>query len=286
LARSESKNALVTGAASGLGRALALRLGRDGWNVAVADVDAEGAAETVAKIGEATPSKAHGEALDVTDLQQWRELRQRLGQRWEHLDLLVNNAGICGAGKIGAMPIDELKRIVDVNLHGTIFGCCEMVDWLKTNPGGAHIINTASIAAFASAASMGAYSVSKAGVVALSETLFSELKPHGVGVTVLCPGFFASNLLQRGHWTETRDCEVAQRFVDRARFTADDIADLAIKAMNRKQLYVVHGLRARLVWRLKRWMPRTFFRLLSVVHERALAAADRASQLDANQEIG
>lgn len=251
------RHALITGAGSGLGRALAVRLGRDGWHVAVCDIDDAGGAETVALV-ERAGGTAQAERLDVTSPAEWEALRDRLRGQWERLDLLVNNAGVSGAGEIGRFPLADWRWILDVNLFGVIHGCHACVDWLLENPHGGHIVNTASMAAVASAPTMGGYNVSKAGVVALSETLYAELLHRGVGVTVLCPGFVATNLLARGRWHRPVLKARAERHFETARTTPEDVAEATLRAIRRRRLYVVLPLRGRIFWRLKRLMPQAF----------------------------
>ena len=186
--------AIVTGGASGLGRAICLRLARDGWHVAICDLNLEGAQETLDLVRSAV-GEGQVERLDVSKQEEWADLAQRLQAAWPQLDLLVNNAGVSGSGEVGQYTLDNWKWMVGINLWGPIFGCHTMVDWLKRNPRGSHIINTASLAAMCMLPTMASYNVTKAAVVALSETLYAELKKHRVGVTVLCPSFFYSNLL-------------------------------------------------------------------------------------------
>lgn len=255
---SESRrHAVITGAASGLGRALAVRLGRDGWHVAVCDVDEDRARETVSLV-ERAGGTAQAERLDVTRPADWEALRDRLRGGWERIDLLVNNAGVSGAGEVGRFPLDDWRWILDVNLFGVINGCHYFVDWLAENPRGSHIVNTASMAAVVSAPTMGGYSASKAAVVSLSETLYAELLHRGVGVTVLCPGFVRTNLLDGGRWQRPALQASARRYFARSRMTAEDVAEATLRAIRRRRLYVVVPLRGRVVWRLKRLMPRWF----------------------------
>jgi NAD(P)-dependent dehydrogenase (short-subunit alcohol dehydrogenase family) len=256
------RTAIVTGAASGLGRALALRLAKDGWQLALADVDTERAHETLAMVEKAGGS-GQVELLDVADQTAWAALVERLRNQWPQLDLLVNNAGVCGAGDVGDFPLADWQWLLGVNLHGVIYGCHTCLPWLKQNPSGAHIINTASIAAFLAAPTMGAYNVAKAGVLALSETMYAELAPQGISVTVVCPGFFQSGLLEKGRFMQEFGRELAADYMRKSTFTADHVADAAVKAMHRKKFYVVEGRRARWLWRVKRSIPLGFLKLVS-----------------------
>ncbi len=256
------RNAVVTGAASGLGRALAVRLARDGWRLALCDIDATGAEETLTLV-----RRAGGDGfvhrLDIAQLDEWESLAEQLEAEFDHLDLLVNNAGIGASGEVGQFTIDQWRRVLDIDLMGAIYGCHTFVERLKRSPRGGHILNTASFAAMASAPAMAAYNVAKAGVLVLSETLYGELKRHNVGVTVICPMFFRTKLLEG--WSCGGDAErlAAEFYTENAGFTADDVADAAVRAMNRKRLYVVLGAKARWYWRLKRLAPQKFLNLMA-----------------------
>ena len=138
-----------------------------------------------------------------------------------------------------------------------------MVDWLKSNPKGSHIINTASMAGMASAPGMAGYNVSKAGMVSLSETLYAELLPHKVGVSVICPTFFATNLLKEGRFHTPDWKRLAEKAFTEAKLTADKVADSAVRAMYRKQLYVVEPASARFQWRYKRFFPQKFLNMVA-----------------------
>ncbi len=261
--------ALVTGAASGLGRATALRLARDGWHVALADLDLAGAEATLAQV-KAAGGSGQAEPLDVREPADWQALRTRLEADWPRLDLLVNNAGVCAGGLVGDLPLDDWHWVLDTNLYGVIYGCHTMVDWLKANPRGSHLVNVASAAAFICGPAMPAYNVAKAGVVALSETLHTELAPHRVGVSVVCPGFIPTPILERGRFADPAVRAAAESYMQRAQLTADQVADLLVHAVGTRELYLVLGRRARFFWRFKRFFPRLFHRVIGSGYRRAL----------------
>lgn len=253
--------AIVTGAGSGLGRAFCLQLACDGWHVCVTDIDLAAAEKTLATLVAASGS---GKAmqLDVTDAVCWQKLLQTLRREWPRLDLLINNAGVCAAGEIGEAPLEDFQTVLDVNFHGVLNGCQTMVPWLKeTSPGG-HVVNVASIFGLVAPPTMGAYNVSKAAVVALSETLYGELLPHDIGVTVVAPGFFASQLLDRGRFETDEQRQSARRYMKDASISAEEVVDQTVAAIKRKKLYVVLGRKARWIWRLKRWLPASFAKLM------------------------
>jgi NAD(P)-dependent dehydrogenase (short-subunit alcohol dehydrogenase family) len=253
---------IITGAASGLGRALAVRLAQDGWQIALADIDLPGCRETAALVEQAGGA-ARVEQLDVTDPQAWSDLVERLQREWDHLDLLVNNAGVACSGEIGDLPLANWHWAIDVNLFGVIHGCHACRDWLVRNPRGSHVVNIASAAAIVSAPTMAAYNVSKAGVVALSETLYAELRGRGVGVTVVCPGFFATNLLAGARFHTDAERDSAGRLMNGARLSAEVVARAIVRAISRKQLYLVLPARARIYWRLRRLWPTAMMKLVA-----------------------
>lgn len=266
----ERRNAIVTGGASGLGRALCLGLARDGWRIVIADVNVAGAAETLEMVRKAG-GDGQVERLDVTDAAQWQQLHDRLRQQWSHLDLLVNNAGVAGGGEMGKYSLEDWHWIVNINLWNGIYGCHTFVDWLKENPG-SHIINTASMAAVGSAPNMAAYNVTKAGMLSLSETLYAELMPFNVGVTVICPSFFATNLLNEGRFVAQSQKDFALAMFKSAKFTADDVAAAALRAMKQKKLYVMVPFSSKIQWWYKRLAPAGFLRYVGRMFAKLTAA--------------
>jgi NAD(P)-dependent dehydrogenase (short-subunit alcohol dehydrogenase family) len=270
------KTALITGAASGLGRAIALLLARDGWIVVATDIDLPGAQRVAERIVQ-SGGHAISHRLDVTSPQEWLNLRDTLRQNIAQLDLLVNNAGIGCAGEVGQFSLEDWQAVIDINLRGAINGCHTMIDWLKANPRGAHIANVASIAAIASGPTMAAYNATKAGVISLSETLYVELRRHGIGVTVVCPGFFPTNILANGRFCSPAHRSAAELYMRQATVTAEQVAAATLGAIERKQLYVVLPLRAKGLWWLKRFAPRTLLAIFAWHYARS-ASTNRTIQ--------
>ena len=268
------KHAIVTGAASGLGRAIAVELARHGWHVAICDLNDTGSQETLTLVRTAG-GDGQVEHLDVTSPDEWSELRERLMAQWPGLDLLVNNAGVGVGGDVGQLPLADWHWIININLYGAIYGCHTLVDWLKQNPAGAHIVNIASMAAIVSAPGMAPYNITKAGMLSFSETLYGELKPFNIGVTGVCPAFFPTNIINNGRFNTPQQRKIAAQLMSQSRATADEVARRVMRAITRRQLYVFVPTVASVFWRLKRLMPRTVLNLIASRQKREKALAGK-----------
>jgi len=190
------KTAVITGAASGIGLELANQFGAAGMNLVLADIEADALDAAAADLEAAGyPVLAH--QLDVRDLDQVRGLESAARERFGNVHLLCNNAGVGAGGAIANSDDIEMWRwTIDINLWGVIYGCKVFLPAMIEHGEQAHIVNTASMAGLGSAPMMGAYNVSKYGVVALSETLTQEMQigKTNVGVSVLCPAFVATSI--------------------------------------------------------------------------------------------
>jgi NAD(P)-dependent dehydrogenase (short-subunit alcohol dehydrogenase family) len=187
----ECRHAFVTGGASGIGLGIAEALADRGVCVTIADVDAEAAARAEAS----RPDRFFAVSLDVRDLAGWRASQAAAAARFGPIDILVNNAGVSFDGlEIVDTPPEAFGQVLAINLMGVFNGVAVVGPGLRERRRG-HIVNTASVMGLLPGLSgMGAYSASKSAVVALSEALRAEMKPYGVGVSVLCPGLVTSNL--------------------------------------------------------------------------------------------
>jgi NAD(P)-dependent dehydrogenase (short-subunit alcohol dehydrogenase family) len=278
-----TRYALVTGAASGLGRAFCLQLAREGWHTAVADIDISGSERTLREIEEAGGS-GQVELLDVASAAAWQTVCTRLQSQWPRLDLLVNNAAVLTSGNVGEIDLPIIERLVATNLLGTYYGCHVMIPWLKAGSDvqrngprqefSPHIINIASIFAYYSPPGFAAYNLAKAGVVSLSETLYSELRPHHVGVTVVCPPVMATSLFDHATFRDDVYRQLCQQAAVAAPFTPEEVATQALAGARRGQLYVMIGRQARSNWRWKRLMPTSFLKFIARHTHQKLADAE------------
>ncbi|WP_040320064.1 SDR family NAD(P)-dependent oxidoreductase [Aeromicrobium marinum] len=256
--RTHDSRAVVTGAGSGIGEAFALELAKRGGSVVCSDIDVRTAQATADRITEAG-GKAVALACDVSSLEQVTALAQD-AQEWFGgvPTLVVNNAGVGAGGQlVGETPWADWEWTLGINLYGVIHGCHTFVPMMR-EAGQGGVINVASAAAFSAAPRMAQYNVSKAGVMALSETLSAELAGSGVGVTVLCPTFVKTNILTGGRITSA-STELAAKLMAFG-MSPERVARTTLNTHDRGGLYVMPQLDAKAVWAAKRHTPRTYTR--------------------------
>ncbi|NUO52288.1 MAG: SDR family NAD(P)-dependent oxidoreductase [Polyangiaceae bacterium] len=251
---SANPRAVVTGAAGGLGRSLAKRLAERGGHIVIADIDLGGAEET-ARIVERAGGKAHVERCDVSKAADVERLRDRSEEVLGAIDLIVNNAGVAVGGPVGEIPLADWDWIVGINLMGVIYGCHFFLPAMKKR-GSGHILNVASIAGVTYAPQMGPYNATKAGVVALTETLAAELNKTGVGATVLCPYFFETNIHRaaRAH-TDKVSPDAIEKLMRANKVGADDVAAIALRACDKNEVFCFPHKEAKMLQALKRVSP-------------------------------
>jgi NAD(P)-dependent dehydrogenase (short-subunit alcohol dehydrogenase family) len=191
----DGKTAVVTGAASGMGLAFAEAFLAQGMSVVLADVERPALEAAAERLGAAGPVLAV--PTDVSDHRSVEALRDAALERFGTVHVLCNNAGVGGVRHaVGDLDLTDWQWVLGVNLWGVIHGCQAFLPHLRSH-GDAHIVNTASVAGHLSLPYMGPYNVGEHGVVTLSETILHELAHAGstVGVSVLCPGFVATRLI-------------------------------------------------------------------------------------------
>jgi 2-dehydro-3-deoxy-L-rhamnonate dehydrogenase (NAD+) len=187
------KTAVVTGAARGIGKAIAARLLKDGLKLAIVDIDEAAAGKTaadLANLGESLPIVA-----DITDAGSVRAMVDRILKQYSSIDVLVNNAGIGGrAAPVVDYPEQEWRRVLSVNLDG-VFYCCKAVLPSMLARGSGRIINVASISGKEGNPNMSAYSSSKAGVIGFTKALAKEVATKGIYVNCITPAVIETELL-------------------------------------------------------------------------------------------
>jgi len=258
--RFSDKRIFITGAGSGLGLALARKYAGHGWRVAISDIDGDRAAAALEQIT-ATGGRGFSVTCDVRSEESLREIKDKLLRDWSGVDVVVNNAGVAVAGTVTDTPMTDWDWAVDINLMGVVRGCHVYAPVLARQ-GTGHIVNIASFAGIAQAPAMASYNVAKIGVIGLSESLRAEMQPKGVGVSVACPSFFQTNLMESFRARDPALRIVADKHLARSTVTADDVAADIYQAVLRNRFMIISHTDARWLYRLKRFAPELFFKVL------------------------
>jgi len=252
-----------------LGRALSLDLAGRGASLVVSDID-RASAEQTAEVVRAEGAQVEVVPCDVSDRDAVFALVDETEKRLGGIDLIANNAGVSVGGLFDEISIEDWRWAIDINLWGVIYGCQAAIPKMKAQGSGC-ILNVASAAGLLTPPAMSAYSVSKAGVVALSETLYAEYRDAGIRVSVLCPTFFRTQIVEagRGATTQKEDARII-RWMERSEVQAPGVAKAAIDSLRDGKLYVLPMQDGQVAWRMKRDAPQQFCDSQSEAHKKYL----------------
>ncbi|MBW1907601.1 MAG: SDR family NAD(P)-dependent oxidoreductase [Deltaproteobacteria bacterium] len=233
--------AVVTGAGSGLGRALALDLARRGASLIISDIDPSSAEQT-AELVRGRQAQAEVIPCDVTDRDAVFALIEETEKRLGGIDLIANNAGVAVGGPFDEISIEDWRWAVDINLWGVIYGCQAAVPKMRAQ-GRGYILNVASAAGL---------------------------------LAVLCPTFFRTNIVEagRGASTDKEDAQII-RWMERSKVQAPDVAKGAIDSVRDGKLYAQPMRDGRMAWRLKRTSPQRFYESMSRAHQKFLKGRNK-----------
>lgn len=249
----QDKVAVITGAASGLGRAFAQKGAQLGMKLVLADIDGDAMSDVVESLA-ATGADVIGLPTDVSDATQVEALARRALEAYGKVHLLFNNAGVGASGLLWEMSANDWSWVFGVNVMGVAHGVRVFTPIMLRQNEPAHIVNTASVAGLISPPSMGVYNASKHAVVSLTETLYHDLRRVGapVGCSVLCPAFVPTGIAEAersrpAHWRNETPPTASQllagrelrRAVRSGKLTASDIAAAAYDAVRADRFYVV-----------------------------------------------
>jgi len=246
----KNKVALVTGAASGIGLAISLKLAQEGADVVIADLNETGLNDTAEKI-HSLGKKALPVKTDISKRREVEKLCNQALKAFGRVDILINNAGVALYAELKDTDLKDWEWIMGINLWGQIYTLHYLLPQMIKQRSG-HIVNLASWMGLVSAPANGAYAVSKHGVVALSEALRSEVAQYNIGVTVICPGVVRTNIFNalkiKGYSAEVR------RMPSYAGITPEAMADRMISAIKHNRAMVVTGI-GKFGYYLKRLSP-------------------------------
>lgn len=250
--------AIITGGASGIGRALAESIAKRGCEVVIADLQVDLAQEVVSQIA-AAGGKATAAMVNVADFAALERLVKDTIERTGRLDYMFNNAGIGIGGNVSHYEIDDWNRIIDVNLRGVVHGV-QAAYKVMTAQGFGHIVNTSSMAGLMTSPGMAAYSMTKHAVVGLSKALRAEAAGMGIRVTVLCPGVVRTAILEGGgkygKMLVDIPSEMQKRMWEQFKpMPAEQFAEKALDAIAKNKAIVIIPSWWKNIWRLHRYFP-------------------------------
>ncbi|MFF4163794.1 SDR family oxidoreductase [Streptomyces sp. NPDC001741] len=258
---------LVTGAASGIGRATSLAFAAAGARLVAVDVDKEGVARTVEAALKAGAPGAWSEVADVGDEKAMEELAERVSSEHGVVDVLVNNAGIGVSGSFFDTTTEDWRSVLHVNLWGVIHGCRVFGERMSHRGQGGHIVNVASAAAYQPSRALPAYSASKAAVLMLSECLRAELAEQSIGVSAVCPGFINTSITATARFAGTEKAEEerlrarAGRLYGLRNYPPEKVAQTILEAVAHNRAVVPVTPEARGARLLSRYSPRALRRV-------------------------
>jgi NAD(P)-dependent dehydrogenase (short-subunit alcohol dehydrogenase family) len=245
------KTAFVTGGAGGIGFALGRAFAEAGMNVMLADIETDALAAAVNSLHNFGPD-VRGVICDVADPASVERAAEASQEAFGNVHVVCNNAGVAAAGGIDNISLDNWRWVLDVNLMGVLHGIRSLLPHIRAHGEGGHIVNTASMAGMNSGLGFSPYVASKFAVVGMSEGLATQLRPLGIGVTVLCPGYVRTRIGESGRnrperygATQTPDpaspaglllAQIAERL--RSGLDPSEVAARVLAAIREDELYV------------------------------------------------
>ena len=255
-----TERVLVTGGASGLGKAIVESYAERKAKIAILDVNEADGNQFLHKL-KSRGIEALFYKLDVRNESDFKTIAENIQEQWGGLDLLINNAGVGGTvGSIDEVSAEDWQWVMDINLQGVVNGCRVFTPMLRQSKGA--IVNVASAAGLMNAPLMSSYNVSKAAVISLSETLRIELAHAGIQVHVLCPSFFSTNLTQSMKSHVEGMHERVNKIMERSGISAEQVVEAMHDALMKNRFMVITHASERKFWRIKRFMPNLFRKLM------------------------
>lgn len=258
------KLVLVTGAASGIGRATAVAFARKGARLALLDIDDVGVAATASSI-RALGREANTYRANVADADAMVTLAGAVQAKQGVVDVLVNNAGIGSAGRFLDTTLETWRRVLDVNLMGVVHGCKAFLPAMVERGAGGHVVNVSSLAGYFAPADMAIYATSKFAVLGFSESLRADMARHKIGVTAICPGVIHTAIvgktIMEGQRDEQRTRAKIESFYAKRGYGPERVADAIVDAVRANDAVRPVSPESWAMYYAKRFVPSVVYRL-------------------------
>lgn len=266
------KTALVTGAASGIGLETALAFARRGADLIICDLDEAGLASAKDRI-EGLGVGAFARRVDVSNADEMRAFAEEVHQQVEAVDILMNNAGVAIGGPFLSTSLEDWNWILGINTLGVVHGCHFFVPKMVQRAKGGHVINVSSAAGYSANSMLAAYNATKFSVLGLTEALWEELQPHGIGVTAVCPGLIDTPITRNARLVGAMDKpEKREEMVggyQRRGYLPDRVARNILKAVQKDRLVAPISPEAWGLYYMKRFAPWLLRRIGLMLAKRA-----------------
>jgi NAD(P)-dependent dehydrogenase (short-subunit alcohol dehydrogenase family) len=258
------KVAVVTGAASGIGRATAIALAREGAHVAIADVDRTGLADTAAKVAE-TGGKVSTYLLDVSSREAVYAFAQEIEAQFGGADIVINNAGVAQVAAVEELSYEDFEWVMNIDFWGMVYGTKAFLPQLRKK-GAGHIVNVSSIFGLFAVPTQAAYNSAKFAIRGFTEALRHEMRGSGIVVACVHPGGVKTNVMRNARFLQSVQTTVREQaasgFDRLARTTPDEAAQTIVKGIKRNNPRILIGMDARILDWLIRLLPASYGKLM------------------------
>ena len=252
----KDKTAVITGAGSGIGRALALLFAREGAFVAISDVNTDNLSETERLAREAGAAGVHSKQLDVSNRDAMFAYAEEIAAAHKSVDVVVNNAGLTVVANFANGALDDFYRVMDVNFNGVVYGSKAFLPHLQQSSGS--LVNISSVFGLFGVPTQSAYCASKFAVRGFTESLWIEMKDTGVHIACVHPGGIKTNIARNAKITENldeADGDPGDRFEQAARTTPERAAEVIVDGIRKRKSRILIGGDARIMSLLSRFFP-------------------------------
>lgn len=253
-----ARRAFITGGGGSLGKSFAKLLAKDGWTVGATDIS-DKALEEARRAIESAGGKCHTYQFDVSDKVAYKKAFDDFTSKCGGVDLLINNAGIGDGGLFGQYELEKWDWITGINQMAVIYGSHYAAQVMKMQRSG-HILTISSVAAVACMPNMAMYNVTKAAILAMGESIYAEMRPFNVRVSVALPEFFKSGIMQHARGDENATT-IGRKKIEKAPISSDKVADYVLKQTGSGKFYILHPFKAKLAFFVRNTFPNYFLNM-------------------------